>query len=84
MALSPLEATVMALGLYEETGSLAYVLTTPRDLEAAAAVLRAGADLTVVADTLRQPSEPDQTALLNGYSFPLFPGVPDSARTVAP
>ena len=30
-----------------------------------AAVLRAGADRTVVADTLRQPLEPDQIALLN-------------------
>jgi tRNA nucleotidyltransferase (CCA-adding enzyme) len=65
MALSPFEATVMALGLYEETGSFAYVSTTPRDLEAAAAVLRAGADLTVVAETLRHPLEPDQIVLLN-------------------
>jgi tRNA nucleotidyltransferase (CCA-adding enzyme) len=65
ITLSPFEATVLALGLYEETGSLAYVSTTPRDLEAAAAVLRAGADLTVVADTLRQPLDPDQIALLH-------------------
>jgi tRNA nucleotidyltransferase (CCA-adding enzyme) len=65
MALSPFDATVLALGLYEETGSLAYVSTTPRDLEAAAAVLRAGADLTVVADTLRQPLEPEEIALLH-------------------
>src|SRR6266542_2194815 len=63
--LSPLEATVLALGLYDETGSFAYVSTTPRDLEAAAAVRRAGADLTVVADTLRQPLEPDAIALLH-------------------
>jgi tRNA nucleotidyltransferase (CCA-adding enzyme) len=65
MPLSPFEATVLALGLYEETGSFSFVSTTPRDLEAAAAVLRAGADLTVVADTLRQPLDADQIALLN-------------------
>jgi tRNA nucleotidyltransferase (CCA-adding enzyme) len=64
-ALSPLEATVLALGLYDETGFFAYVSTTPRDLEAAAAVRRAGADLTVVADTLRQPLDPDAIALLH-------------------
>ena len=65
IALSPLEATVLALGLYDETGSFAYVSTTPRDLEAAAAVRRAGADLTVVVDTLRQPLEPEAIALLH-------------------
>jgi tRNA nucleotidyltransferase (CCA-adding enzyme) len=65
LALSPLEATTLALGLYDETGSFTYVSTTPRDLQAAAAVLHAGADLTVVADTLRQPLEPDTIALLN-------------------
>jgi tRNA nucleotidyltransferase (CCA-adding enzyme) len=62
---TPFEATVLALGLYEETGSMAYVSTTPRDLEAAAAVLRAGADLTVVSDTLRRPLDPHLIALLN-------------------
>lgn len=65
VALTPFEATVLALGLYEETGSLAYVSTTPRDLEAAASVLRAGADLNIVSDTLRSHLDPDQIALLN-------------------
>jgi tRNA nucleotidyltransferase (CCA-adding enzyme) len=65
LALSPLEATVLALGLYDETGSFSYVSTTPRDLEAAAVVRRAGADLTVVVDTLRQPLDPDAIALLH-------------------
>lgn len=65
LALTPWEATVLALGLYDETGSFTYVSTTPRDLQAAAVVLNAGADLTVVTDTLRQPLEPDHIALLN-------------------
>jgi tRNA nucleotidyltransferase (CCA-adding enzyme) len=65
LSLSPLEATTLALGLYDDTGSFTYVSTTPRDLAAAAVVLRAGADLTVVADTLRQPLEPEAIALLH-------------------
>jgi tRNA nucleotidyltransferase (CCA-adding enzyme) len=65
LPLSPLEATTLALGLYDETGAFTYVSTTPRDLQAAAAVLRAGADLTVVADMLRQSWEPDAIALLH-------------------
>ncbi len=65
MAITSSEATILALGLYEETGSLAYPSTTPRDLDAAAFVLRAGADLNLVAETLRHPLDPDLIALLN-------------------
>ncbi len=63
--LTPFEATVLALGLYEETGSLAYASTTPRDLYAAAHVLHSGADLNVVSDTLRTHLDPNQISLLN-------------------
>ncbi|TAJ09326.1 MAG: CBS domain-containing protein [Nitrospirae bacterium] len=65
LSISPFEATVLAIGLYEETGSLAYASTTPRDLDAAAFVLRAGADLNLVSDTLRRHLDPDQIAILN-------------------
>ena len=65
LPLTPFEATVLALGIYEETGSLGYVSTTPRDLEAAAFLLRAGADLNLISDTLRSHLDPDQIALLN-------------------
>lgn len=65
VTLTASEATLLALGLYEETGSLAYPSTTPRDLEAAAVVLRAGADLNVVAEVLRHPLNPHLIALLN-------------------
>lgn len=64
-AFTAFEATVLALGLYEETGSLAYVSTTARDLEAAAALLRAGADLNMVSDRLRPHLDPEQITLLN-------------------
>lgn len=65
VALSTFEATVLALGLYEETGSFGFSSTTPRDLEAGAFLLCAGADLTVVHDTLRRPLDPVAISLLN-------------------
>lgn len=65
LSLNAFEATVLALGIYEETGSLAYVSTTARDLDAAAFLLRNGADLTVVSDTLRNPLDPNLITLLN-------------------
>ncbi len=65
MSLTPFEATMLAIGVYEETGSLTYGSTTPRDLDAAAAFLRAGADLGLVSATLRTAVVPEQIALLN-------------------
>lgn len=65
ISLTAAEATVLALGLYEETGSFGYPSTTPRDLEAAAFVVRVGADLHVVTETLQHPLDPDLIALLN-------------------
>lgn len=62
---TPSEATVLALGLYEETGSFLFSSTTSRDLVAGAFVVEAGADLNVVADMLRRPLDPDAIALLN-------------------
>jgi len=46
---SPEEATLLLLGIYEDTGSLRFPTTTPVDLEAAAWLLRSGASL-VIAD----------------------------------
>lgn len=67
IAITPFEATVMALGLYEETGSFGFASTTSRDLEAAAFLVAAGADLNMVADSLRRPLDPDAVALLNDF-----------------
>lgn len=64
---TPFEATVMALGLYEETGSFAFASTTSRDFEAGAFLVAAGADLNMVTDTLRRPLDPDAVALLNDF-----------------
>ncbi|MDT7044047.1 CBS domain-containing protein [Candidatus Nitronereus thalassa] len=65
ITLTPFEATVLAIGLYDETGSLRYNSTTPRDLEAAAVLLRAQADLTMVTAFMQTPLDPERVALLN-------------------
>ena len=64
---TPFEATVMALGLYEETGSFTFSSTTSRDFEAGAFLVEAGADLNMVTDILRRPLDPDAVALLNDF-----------------
>ncbi|MEQ1627896.1 MAG: DHH family phosphoesterase, partial [Nitrospira sp.] len=63
--LTSVEATVLALGLYDETGSFTYSSTTSRDLQAAAFLIGAGADLKVITQTLHQPLDPNIVALLN-------------------
>lgn len=47
LVLSPEEATLLLLGIYEDTGSLTYDTTTARDVHAAARMLEQGAQLTV-------------------------------------
>jgi tRNA nucleotidyltransferase (CCA-adding enzyme) len=63
--LTPLEATTMLLGIYEDTGSLTFSATTPEDLEAAAWLLRAGANLDVVSRFVNRALTPEQRRLLN-------------------
>ncbi|HDK41214.1 MAG TPA: polya polymerase, partial [Nitrospirae bacterium] len=46
--ISPVEATILALGIYEETGSLIFSSTTARDISAAAYLVKRGANLNVV------------------------------------
>ncbi|MDZ7839016.1 MAG: DHH family phosphoesterase [Actinomycetota bacterium] len=46
--ITPLEATLFALGIYEDTGSFTYLSTTYKDLEAAAYLLAKGANLYVL------------------------------------
>jgi tRNA nucleotidyltransferase (CCA-adding enzyme) len=47
LVLSPEEATLMLLGIYEDTGGLTYDTTTVRDVRAAARLLEQGAQLNV-------------------------------------
>ncbi len=62
---TPEEATMMMLGLYEDTGHLLYSGTTPRDYQAAAFLLEKGANLNAVADFLVREMTPEQVNLLN-------------------
>ncbi|MBT6322608.1 MAG: CBS domain-containing protein [Anaerolineae bacterium] len=58
--LSVPQATLLLLGIYEDTGSLSYVSTTPRDVRAAAWLLEQGASLNIAADFLNTPLSPKQ------------------------
>lgn len=60
LPLTPLEATLLTLGIYEDTGSLTYTSTTSRDVRAAAWLLEHGAKLDIVRDFLGQRLENDQ------------------------
>ena len=62
--LTPFEATILALGIYEDTGSLLFTSTTYRDAEAVAYLLRQGANLSVVASFVEEPFSSEQRQLL--------------------
>ncbi len=63
--ITPEEATVMCLGIYEETGSLRFPSTTERDLMAVAYLLKKGADLRVVSRFIRLEMSKEELELLN-------------------
>ncbi len=48
LSFSSFEATVVLLGLYSDTGSMSYQSTTPEDLRAAALMLEADGNLSIV------------------------------------
>lgn len=62
-ALDQVHATLLLLGLYEDTGSLTYGGTTTRDLLAAAWLLEAGANLSLAVDFLNHPLSAEQRAV---------------------
>ncbi len=64
MELSPLDSTVMLIGLYEDTGHLSYPSTTAEDARAAAYLLDNRADLNVAAFFLNPPYEENQKEIL--------------------
>ncbi|HSH69762.1 MAG TPA: CBS domain-containing protein, partial [Deferrisomatales bacterium] len=63
--LTPEEATLMVLGIYEDTGGLTFSSTTPADLEAAAYLLAQGADLTAVPAFITPELTIEQISLLH-------------------
>jgi tRNA nucleotidyltransferase (CCA-adding enzyme) len=59
------EATLMMLGIYEDTGNLIFPSTTSEDYQAAAWLLEHGANLNTVADFITQELTAEQISLLN-------------------
>jgi tRNA nucleotidyltransferase (CCA-adding enzyme) len=62
-SLSLIEATLLLLGIYEDTGSLIYANTTARDASAVAYLLSHGASLKIAAEFLNPPLTPEQQKL---------------------
>jgi tRNA nucleotidyltransferase (CCA-adding enzyme) len=64
IGVTPLEATALALGIHEDTGSLTYPSATQRDAEALGWCLRHGALQDLLAAFLHTPLAPDELELL--------------------
>jgi tRNA nucleotidyltransferase (CCA-adding enzyme) len=63
--ISPDEATIMCLGIYEDTGSFTFPSTTEKDFTAAAFLLSKGANLNMVSGLISREISPEQVGLLN-------------------
>jgi tRNA nucleotidyltransferase (CCA-adding enzyme) len=63
--IGPDEATIMILGIYEDTGSFTFPSTTGQDFNAAALLLSKGANLNTVSDLIAREISPEQVGLLN-------------------
>ncbi|MBW2062920.1 MAG: CBS domain-containing protein [Deltaproteobacteria bacterium] len=59
------EATVMALGIHEDTGSLTFGSTTARDYRAMAYLLELGANLNLVSEMVTRELTSEQVSILN-------------------
>ncbi|MBE0416463.1 MAG: CBS domain-containing protein [Coriobacteriia bacterium] len=64
IALTPLEASLLLLGIHEDTGSLTYPGTTAYDAEAVAYLMGAGADMEVLNQFLTRALDSEQRRLL--------------------
>ncbi len=62
--LTPFEATLLAIGIYEDTGCLTYSGTTEKDAACVAFLLKHGADLAIINDYIRPKMNDDQVVLL--------------------
>jgi tRNA nucleotidyltransferase (CCA-adding enzyme) len=63
LRLTGIEATLLLLGIYEDTGSLSYTGTTARDVRAAAWLMEQGARIAVVNKFIHHPLAPEQREL---------------------
>ncbi len=63
--ITPEEASIFLLGIYEDTGKFTYASTTPEDLEIAAKLIRMGGDLNQISPFLSKELTLEQFNLLN-------------------
>ena len=63
--ITPDEATILCLGIYEDTGSFTFPSTTEKDFLAAAHLLSKGANLNMVSNLIDREMNPAQVRLLN-------------------
>jgi len=59
------EATILALGIYEDTGSFAFSSTTAADMEAAGWLLERGANLNIISNMMSSELSKDQIEVLH-------------------
>jgi len=62
---TPIEATILALGIYEETGCLLFPSTTERDLIAVSYLLKRGANLNIVSSFIKMELSMEEFDILN-------------------
>lgn len=63
--ISPEEATIICLGIYEDTGSFTFSSTTAEDLQAAAFLISTGANINVISNLITREISPEQVGYLN-------------------
>jgi tRNA nucleotidyltransferase (CCA-adding enzyme) len=63
--ITPEEATIICLGIYEDTGSFSFPSTTEHDFKAAAYLLSKGANLNLISNMITREFNPEQIGLLN-------------------
>ncbi len=64
ISLTPEEATLLGLGIYEDTGSFLHSTTTPADMEAASWLLQNNANLDIIAQYISHDLTSQQVGLL--------------------
>ncbi|ADD68298.1 Polynucleotide adenylyltransferase region [Denitrovibrio acetiphilus DSM 12809] len=62
---TPVDASLLIAGIYEDTGMLTFTSTTVRDMEAAAWLLARGADLQMISDYVKREMSRDHVFMLN-------------------
>ncbi len=65
LTVSPDEATIMGLGIFEDTGGFTFKSTTEHDFEAAAWLRTMGMDLDVIRDIMSRELSTEQVAILS-------------------